>query len=763
MALTAYRPAEPAPGDLPPNLFSSARAQPLLAQVLVDSTPHPMGSAANAAVRDRILGLLRQWGYEPELQADAFVCDSYGACGVPQNIVVRIPGTRDSSRSILLSAHYDSVPAGPGASDDGVGMAVVLEVAHILKATPQPGHSIVLLIDDGEEAGLLGAQAFAEHHRWAKEIRAAVNIDNRGTSGSSLMFETGTANRWLMQLYAHHVAHPASNSLYYAIYKLLPNDTDFTVFKKAGFQGFNFAFIGDVANYHTPRDDLAHVSAASLQQHGDNALALLRALDESDIESPPAGEAVYFDLFGRSLVSLPLGAMLPAAVTTLGLVLLAIWLLLRRTVIRFRELAWSLLGLLLAYVVAAALAVGLVNLVRAVNADRMPVFSATPWVLEATCVAASAAVLSTLGLVLSTRVRFWSFWSANAIWIAFFAVALAFKLTGGSYLAELPAAAALGPMLLRVRSRNAGRLLPECATLTFLLVVFTLFCPILVLAYEGLGRPALLLLIVLPVIGAAPLAGLMLSAGRRTAQLMTTILVLAMLLGAGRAAMMPAYSVASPQPMNLHYVEDGTATGAAPGAHWLVTQAAHSLTPGLAQLASFGPVHDAVFNPLIPSGRWQFAASAPLLDLASPSLRVVAADVVPAASGQPARVRYQVHITPQAAVSELRIAMAPQAQVKSVTVASQASLGASPVTVALNDWGMHWGAMFVVKPPVDGMDLSFEADDVPFDIDLLNVTYGLRSAGADLLLARPPDATAIHRGDDTLVATTVHIPKLAKP
>jgi len=91
---------------------------------------------------------------------------------------------------------------------------------------------------------------YDRHHRvgaeLAAQVKAAVNLEARGTSGPSLMFETGSANAWLMHLYESVVARPFTNSMYYVVYKLLPNDTDFTVFKKAGYQGFNFGFIGNV-------------------------------------------------------------------------------------------------------------------------------------------------------------------------------------------------------------------------------------------------------------------------------------------------------------------------------------------------------------------------------------------------------------------------------------------------------------------------------------------------------------------------------------
>ena len=58
-----------------------------------------------------------------------------------------------------------------------------------------------------------------------------------------MMFETGPGNARLMDLFAHAVARPSASSVSYEVYKLLPNDTDFSVYRKLGLSGFNFGFI----------------------------------------------------------------------------------------------------------------------------------------------------------------------------------------------------------------------------------------------------------------------------------------------------------------------------------------------------------------------------------------------------------------------------------------------------------------------------------------------------------------------------------------
>ena len=196
----AYRSPAPLGPDAPPGVFSAYRAKAILRDLVGDNPPHPIGSSADAHVREAIVERLSGLGYAPELQS-GFVCSEGGVCGSPVNIIVRIGAGSADQDAVLFAAHYDSVPAGPGASDDGAAVASVLEIARILAARPRSAHPIVLLITDGEEAGLLGARLFVQRHPLSKQVRAAVNLEARGTSGSSLMFETGTANSWLMHLY----------------------------------------------------------------------------------------------------------------------------------------------------------------------------------------------------------------------------------------------------------------------------------------------------------------------------------------------------------------------------------------------------------------------------------------------------------------------------------------------------------------------------------------------------------------------------------
>ena len=97
--------------------------------------PHPVDSAANDAVRDRLLAELRAIGLDPRV-TDDFTCNGAAkartiACARIRNVVATIGPAQ--GRHVLLVSHYDSTPAGPGASDDGIGVAAMLETAFLLK------------------------------------------------------------------------------------------------------------------------------------------------------------------------------------------------------------------------------------------------------------------------------------------------------------------------------------------------------------------------------------------------------------------------------------------------------------------------------------------------------------------------------------------------------------------------------------------------------------------------------------------------------
>lgn len=295
---------EPLPATSSAQLFSAERAFERLAFLTREQVPHPVDSPANRVVEQRLVSVLREMGYQEEIQ-DTLVCrDSQrgiGRCARVRNIIVHIPG-RVPGKGILLAAHYDSVPAGPGGSDAGAAVGSLLEIARLLTLEEQPRNSIVLLFNEGEEFGLLGAQAFMEQHPLASTLKVALNIEARGSSGKSILFETGEDSGWLVDVYARTTPAPMSSSLFYEVYKALPNDTDMTIFSRFGLQGLNFAHAERLPHYHTPLDNLANLDRGSLQHHGDNVWGVLKGIKDRDLEKISKGNLVFTDVLGLFVI-----------------------------------------------------------------------------------------------------------------------------------------------------------------------------------------------------------------------------------------------------------------------------------------------------------------------------------------------------------------------------------------------------------------------------------------------------------------------------
>jgi len=209
--------------------------------------PHPTGSPANAAARDYIVSAFHELGIDAQVQEGVgiFHHGRSAQAAIVRNVVARLPGLQGSP-AVLLVGHHDSVPAAPGAADDGHSVGVLLETLRALRSGPRLRNDVIFLLTDGEEVGLLGADAFVREHPWAKDVGVVLNFEARGTSGPGHMFETSEGNGWLIRQFAQSAPYPRTDSLSYEVYRRLPNDTDLTVFKKRGYSGLNFAFIDDV-------------------------------------------------------------------------------------------------------------------------------------------------------------------------------------------------------------------------------------------------------------------------------------------------------------------------------------------------------------------------------------------------------------------------------------------------------------------------------------------------------------------------------------
>ncbi len=319
-----YRGPRPNSAEVSDIEFSAERAVSIHEE-LFPPKPHPAGSVENQLVRDRLVELLRNMGWQVEVQTAVVESD---AKVVIHNVLARHQATEKlEARPLVLASHYDSCRTGPGAADAGGCVAAVIEAATtLLEGTSKSGSKLqrplYLLFTDGEELGLLGAQQFVKRHPLSARKPIVLNFDARGTSGPVVMYETHAGNRAAVDAWSNELARPRiTGSLFTAVYRTMPNGSDFTVFQNAGWRGFNFAIIDGAHRYHQPDDTLANLDRRSLQHFGEHALNLARRIATTDAELPQTpNDAAFFDVLGLFVLHYPLSWCLPLSITVFVLI-----------------------------------------------------------------------------------------------------------------------------------------------------------------------------------------------------------------------------------------------------------------------------------------------------------------------------------------------------------------------------------------------------------------------------------------------------------
>ncbi|MEO8346592.1 MAG: M20/M25/M40 family metallo-hydrolase [Betaproteobacteria bacterium] len=725
----------------PPEVFSAERARVVLQRLAGDGIPHPIGSAQNALVRDRVIAEFRALGYAPAIERN-LACAPNGSCGWVENILATLPG-RESGSTVILNAHYDSVPAGPGGGDDATGVAAILEVARALRTLPQPRFPVLFLVDDGEEAGLLGAEAFVRRHRPA-DFASVLVLEARGSSGRTLMFETSQDNRAIVGAYARSVPRPSTSSVYFSIYQRLPNGTNFTTFKNVGMRGMAAAFIGDPAQYHTPLNRVKNIPDQTLQHMGDTGLGVTREIAYNGLGAE-TGNASYFDVLTLAVVRWPEALNIPVAVVALALLCTLAALQLRAGRFAVREFASSL-AFSLVPLVAAGLAGFGVSSLLATRLDQANWPASGSWlVLAAWASGFSAVALS--GWLAQGKIRGAAAWTAVWIVMSILGIAAALLLPGASYLLTGPAAVAallgLGSWIgekfgKRKRNKIAHSSL---AVVIPLVAISVLVFPFALELFEGMGAGTLFGVAILVAIALAPLLPMLVETtwSRRLAAMSLAVAAAAVV----AVFITPVYTAWTPRPLALVYQMDrGAAT-----AHWIAEIPGKVVPAELPSVASWRtePIPSlAIGLGEVPALRT--VADAPPVTLAFPEARIVAVEQ----RGNRSLLRIEMHSPRGARVMRLRFAA--QFTPRLVSMGEFMADGKSRTT----------GVVVMHTVPLEGIVVAVEIDLAAEDSEFVveDETPGLPTEGTPLVKARGADSVPIHRGDRTLLSTLGRVPKL---
>ncbi len=310
--------------DAPLEEFSAERA--LAHLPIIANEPHPEGSAAQARVREYLAGQLTDMGLELEIQQEYTLA----------NVVGRLRGT-DPTGAIVLLAHYDTVSFSSGAGDNGSAVSALLEIMRALASGPTPRNDIIVLFDDGEElpGAFSGTYLFVRKHPWMSTVRVAISLDT-AVAGPISTNEVGPENGWFVGVLAEAYNGGAWTSFSGG------GQYNSTPFREAGYLVLALEDNYPFREKHTRGDLPSIIHPASVQQMGEQTLAIARVLGRRDLTDTWGKQETFFALPLLGLVHYPETWSLPLAVTAGVLLVLAIGLALWSRLVTWR-------GLLLAF------------------------------------------------------------------------------------------------------------------------------------------------------------------------------------------------------------------------------------------------------------------------------------------------------------------------------------------------------------------------------------------------------------------------------
>jgi len=729
-------PTAPLAADAPAEVFSAARAMTHVETIADD--PRPVGSAQHAEVRAYLLQQLGSLGWRTEVQESVGMFD-FGGDGTQSmaavaNVIATKPGP-DATGAVLLSAHYDTVAGSPGAADDGIGVGVLLETARALNTAGAVRNDVVILLTDAEEASALHrAEAFVRERAKALGPTVVLNHEARGASGAPITFRMSSPNGELLDALSQAPGASADSSAE-ALFEILPNDSDFTPFVQAGLYGYDTGIAGEGAYYHSPLDDPAHLSTASLQQMGDTTLELTRELAGTDLAAVAEGNEDIVATLPWGLFRYPQGLEVPLALGTLFLTAVLVWLLRRRGALTLPRVALSALASVVFLVAAAAAGYAVWRAALLIDPGQASAELAEPYesvLYRLAVLLAGLAVALGLYAILRPRLRAAELATGMLVVLGLVGVLLALTLPGVSGLVVQPSLAVAGggvlaALLLARRTVAAG-----VAYLLALAVAAMMLGPAVWSGFDvglGTGGPAsaaqlaLFVLLALPLIEVAwPDRPLLPRRRLPAAAVPAVVLFLAMVLTAGGLVANREGATDARQEMLVYSVDADTGR-----TYWASRRAAVSDWSAMLLSEPAAPLDDA-FPWSVGSALWH--GPAPAANLPPPEVTVVRDDVERGQRKLTLRLRSQR----DAPTLGLWID-GDSATVRGAIVAGRAL----PTDRPLGKWS--FGFRFF-GAPADGVEVQLELDQRADDV-VLRVADSTDDVSAVPGFSQPPNGRVL--------------------
>jgi len=245
------------------------RAMRIVRVLAEDIGIRPAGTAAERQAASFLADEFTGMGYTVETVPFSF--SVRGSSGTSQNVVAMDPHEDREAPLVIIGGHYDSVPTGPGANDNGSGTALTIEVARNLASNPMPGVAVRFIAFGAEEIGLLGSKDYVQNMSSADRRRLAVMMSlDMLAVGDQPAF--GGSEPWLSEALARAASQgyrPAELSNY------LRRMSDHASFLDASLPAIMFHWVDDPF-YHTRLDVPDNVQPRSLELMGAIAIELVR-------------------------------------------------------------------------------------------------------------------------------------------------------------------------------------------------------------------------------------------------------------------------------------------------------------------------------------------------------------------------------------------------------------------------------------------------------------------------------------------------------